>query len=64
MTSTLAAELKQPSPAEKLLLVEELWIDIAKASNTVQPPAWHDQVLAEDAADYAANPPMATLGPT
>lgn len=56
MNATLAAELQQLSPAEKLILVEELWNDIAKESNTVQPPAWHDQVLAEDAAAYAANP--------
>lgn len=56
MNATLAAELKQLSPAEKLLLVEELWNDIAKQSNTVEPPAWHDQMLAEDAAEYSANP--------
>ncbi len=56
MTATFAAELKQLSPAEKLLLVEELWNELAKESNTVEPPAWHDQVLAEDAADYTANP--------
>lgn len=56
MNATLVAELKQLSSAEKLLLVEELWNDIAKESNTIEPPAWHDQVLAEDAAEYAANP--------
>lgn len=52
MTAALAAELEKLSPAEKLLLVEELWNEIAKESNLVEPPAWHDQVLAKDAADY------------
>jgi hypothetical protein len=56
MNATLAAELKQLSSAEKLPLVEERWNDIAKESNTIEPPAWHDRVLAEDATEYAANP--------
>lgn len=56
MNAALTAEISRLSPAEKLLLVEELWNEIAAASNTVEPPAWHDQVLAEDAADYTANP--------
>ena len=56
MSPTLAAELKQLSPAEKLLLVEELWDSIAKGSNALDPPAWHDKALAEDAKHYAADP--------
>ncbi len=56
MNATLAEEISRLSPAEKLLLVEELWDDIAKASNAIEPPAWHDQALAEDAARYAADP--------
>ena len=56
MNATLAAEIQRLSPAEKLQLVEELWNDIARESNDAAPPAWHDKVLAEDAAAYAANP--------
>ncbi len=56
MNSVLTTEISRLSPAEKLLLVEELWDDIAKESNAVEPPAWHDQALAEDAARYAADP--------
>ena len=56
MNAVLAAEIQRLSPAEKLLLVEELWDAIAKDSNAAEPPAWHDQVLAEDAAEYSADP--------
>jgi len=56
MNTTLAAEISRLSPAEKLLLVEELWDEIAKESAAAEPPAWHDQVLAEDAARYAIDP--------
>ena len=45
--------IRKLSAAEKLLLIEELWNGIARESNTVEPPAWHDQVLAKDATDYA-----------
>jgi putative addiction module component (TIGR02574 family) len=56
MNATLAAEIQQLSPAEKLLLVEELWNQIAQESHAVEPPSWHDQALAEDAQRYAADP--------
>ena len=56
VNATLAAEIERLSPAEKLLLVEELWNQIARESNAVEPPAWHDKVLAEDADRYAADP--------
>ena len=56
MNAVLAAEIERLSPAEKLLLVEELWNQIARESNAVEPPAWHDAVLAEDAQHYAADP--------
>ena len=56
MNAVLTTEISRLSPAEKLLLVEELWDDIAKESNAVEPPAWHDQALAGDAARYAADP--------
>ena len=55
MNATLAAEIGRLSPAEKLLLVEELWDQIAEESNAAEPPVWHDQALAEDAARYAAD---------
>ncbi|MDP1579621.1 MAG: addiction module protein [Candidatus Didemnitutus sp.] len=55
MNAALAAELERLSPAEKLLLVEELWNQIARDSNAVEPPAWHDDALAEDAQRYAAD---------
>lgn len=55
MNATLAAEIERLSPAEKLLLVEELWDSIAKESNAVEPPAWHDKALAEDAEEYSAD---------
>lgn len=41
---------------QKVLLVEELWDSIAKQADAVEIPAWHEQALAEDAADYMANP--------
>jgi putative addiction module component (TIGR02574 family) len=56
VNAALAAEIERLSPAEKLLLVEELWNQIARESNAVEPPAWHDKVLAEDADRYAADP--------
>ncbi len=56
MNAVLAAEIQRLSPAEKLLLVEELWDAIAKESNAAEPPAWHDHALAEDAASYKADP--------
>jgi putative addiction module component (TIGR02574 family) len=55
--AALAAEIERLSPAEKLLLVEELWNQIARESNAVEPPAWHDKLLAEDAERYASDPP-------
>ncbi len=56
MNPTLAAEIERLSPAEKLILVESLWDSIAKDTTAVEPPKWHDQVLAEDAARYASDP--------
>ena len=56
MNAALAAEIERLSPAEKLLLVEELWNQIARESSAVEPPAWHDAVLAEDAQRYVSDP--------
>jgi len=56
MNPAIAAEIERLSPAEKLLLVESLWDSIAKESTEIEPPKWHDQILAEDAKRYAADP--------
>lgn len=56
MNPAIAAEIERLSPAEKLLLVESLWDSLAKESTDVEPPKWHDQVLAEDARRYEADP--------
>jgi len=56
MNAALAAEIKRFSPSEKLLLVEEFRNQIASESNAIEPPAWHDAALAEEAQHYAADP--------
>ena len=50
------SQLAALSITEKVLLVEEFWDSIAKQSDAIDIPVWHEQALAEDAADYAANP--------
>lgn len=49
-------QIESLSITEKMLLVEELWDSIAKQSDAIEIPLWHEQALAEDAADYAADP--------
>ncbi len=56
MNTVLFAEIERLSPAEKLPVVEELSNQIARESNAVEPPGWHDGVLAEDAQRYASDP--------
>lgn len=56
MNAALTAKIAPLSPAERLLLVEELWNQIARDSNAMEPPAWHDKALAEDAERYASDP--------
>ncbi len=55
MNAILATEIERLSPAEKLHLAEDLFESIAKESNEIKTPAWHDKALAEDAAKYAAD---------
>lgn len=55
MNATLTAEISRLSPAEKILLVEELWDQIASASPSLPVPVAHreelDRRLASDAND-------------
>ena len=54
MNAVLAAEISQLSQAEKLLLVEELWDQIAEASDLAVPAAHREELdrrLAKDAND-------------
>jgi putative addiction module component (TIGR02574 family) len=49
-------QLNRLSVSEKLLIVEELWDDIAAQEGSLPLPSWHEQALAEDAARYQAHP--------
>lgn len=54
MNSVLATEISRLSQAEKLLLVEDLWDQIACASDVAIPPAHRDELdrrLAADSSD-------------
>lgn len=55
MNTTLAAEISRLSPAEKILLVEEIWDQVAAAYETLPMPEAHraelDRRLAADAGD-------------
>lgn len=55
MNATLAAEISRLSPAEKILLVEEIWDQVAAASGTLPVSAAHraelDKRLADDGKD-------------
>jgi putative addiction module component (TIGR02574 family) len=56
MNPALAAEISRLTSAEKLLLVEQLWDNLASSEDRLQIPPWHEQVLAEDQAIYQAKP--------
>lgn len=55
MNATLAAEIGRLSPSEKILLVEEIWDQVADSPKTLPIPEWHraelDRRLAADVAD-------------
>lgn len=55
MNTTLAAEISRLSPAEKILLVEEIWDQVAASSAALPVPEAHkaelDRRLAADAGD-------------
>jgi putative addiction module component (TIGR02574 family) len=44
MNDVLATEISRLSQAEKLLLVEELWDQIAKSSDLAVPPAHREEL--------------------
>jgi putative addiction module component (TIGR02574 family) len=56
MKSTDIPELKVLSVSEKLLLVEDLWSEIAAELESLPLPQWHVQALEESAAEYKVNP--------
>lgn len=56
MNAALATEISRLTPAEKLQLVEELWDELAAGEDRLPIPAWHEALLREDQAHYAANP--------
>lgn len=35
------------STAEKLAAMEELWASLQSSSESIEPPAWHGEILAE-----------------
>ncbi len=49
-------QVQKLSLQEKILLVEELWDEIAAAGEAIPLPAWHKQALDESLAEYAKNP--------
>lgn len=55
MNPTLATEINRLSSAEKILLVEEIWDQVAESTESVPVPEWHraelDRRLADDAND-------------
>lgn len=56
MKSSLAAEINRLSAGEKLLLVEELWDQLASNEDSPAIPPSHERALAEDQSAYQANP--------
>jgi len=55
MNATLAAEIGRLTPSEKILLVEEIWDQVAASPETLPIPEWHraelDRRLVADVAD-------------
>jgi putative addiction module component (TIGR02574 family) len=49
-------QVQKLSLQEKILLVEELWDEIAAAGEAIPLPDWHKGALDESLADYAKNP--------
>ena len=56
MNAALASEIRRLTPAEKLQLVGELWDDLTASEDRLPIPMWHEELLAEDQARYAAIP--------
>ncbi len=49
-------QLKNLSIPEKLLLVEQLWDEIAERSDQLPLPSWHAALLEESSHEYRAHP--------
>jgi putative addiction module component (TIGR02574 family) len=48
--------IRELSTAEKLILLEELWDDLASRPSEVPVPAWQKQELERRHAEYLTNP--------
>lgn len=48
------AELRKLPPAEKLKIIEALWVDLAADEESFPSPAWHEDALRGTEAEFAA----------
>lgn len=48
------AELRKLPATEKLKIIEALWSDLADDQETFVSPAWHEDVLRQTEAEFAA----------
>ena len=51
------------STSEKLILVEELWNEIGRKSESLEMPEWHKRELDRSIADHARDPLEGSLWP-
>ncbi len=49
-------QIRELSVSEKLLLVEELWSEIASRSDLIEIPDWHKRELDQSLEDYKLSP--------
>ncbi|HTB62219.1 MAG TPA: addiction module protein [Opitutales bacterium] len=49
-------QVQKLSVQDKLLLVEELWDEIAATADAIPLPEWHKHALDESLAEYRQNP--------
>ena len=49
-------QIRELSVSEKLLLVEELWSEIASKSESLEIPDWHKRELDQSLEDYKRSP--------
>jgi putative addiction module component (TIGR02574 family) len=49
-------QIRELSVSEKLLLVEELWSEIASKSELLEIPGWHKRELDRSLEEYKCNP--------
>lgn len=48
------AELRKLPPTEKLKIIEALWSDLADDQESFVSPGWHEEVLHQTEAEFAA----------